>query len=292
MADALVVGGDCAIGRELAQRLRADRLSVATTSRRRGEGGDDGKIAHFLDLETLQGAEALPACHYLALVAAETKFATCAMSPGRTALINIDAPVALARRAVSANARVLYFSSIAVHDGWRDCPAETDMPTPNSVYGEQKRSAEQRLLALHGDIAILRPSKVIDRHFPLFRRWLIALRRGLEIETFSDMMVAPVGIAFLADAAARLLTAQGATGIFQISASEQVSYVDIARHMARRIGAPKNLVRPVKAANRPGLPALWLPRSARLACTRIAAAAGVARPEPMEAVDAFLEAQP
>ena len=289
--DALIVGGDCAIGRALAERLRADRLVVATPSRRRGEASGDNGV-HHLDLETLQGAEALPSSRFLVLVAAETRFATCATAPGRTALVNIDAPVTLARRAVAAAGRVLYFSSIAVHDGWRECPAEDETPTPNSVYGEQKRAAEERLLALHGDIAILRPSKVIDHGAPLLRAWLDALRRGAEVEAFGDMMVAPVGIAFLTDVAARLLAACGATGIFQISAAEQVSYVDIARHMARRIGAPEELVLPVKGALRSGLPPLWLPRSAKLGCGRIAAALGVAPPGPMAAVDAFLEAQP
>ena len=289
MPDGLIVGGDCAIGRALAARLRAARLSVAATSRRNGGRGGDG--VHDLDLETLRGAEALPLSRYLVLVAAETKFAACAAEPARTARVNIDAPVALARNAVAGGGRVLYFSSIAVHDGARDRPAEDEPPTPNSVYGEQKREAEKRLLGLGGDIAVLRPSKVIDHGFALFRVWLDALRRGSEVEAFADMMVAPVGVTFFADAAARLLAAGGATGIFQISAAEQVSYADIARHIARRIGAPDRLVRPVEAARRPDLTALWLPRSARLGCARLTAAIGVAPPDPMEAVDAFLEAR-
>ena len=287
--DGLVVGGDCAIGRALAARLRTARLNVATTSRRHGDGGDD---AHYFDLETLQGVATLPVSRYLVLVAAETKFTVCAAEPERTALVNVAAPVALARRTVDAGGRVLYFSSIAVHDGSRDRPREDEPPRPNSVYGGQKRTAEERLLALGGDIAVLRPSKVIDNGFPLFRTWLDSLRRGDEVEAFADMMVAPVGVTFLADAAARLLAARNATGIFQISAAEQVSYAEIARHMARRIGAPERLVRPVEAAKQSDPAALWLPRFARLGCGRLTAAIGVAPPDPMEAVDAFLEARP
>jgi dTDP-4-dehydrorhamnose reductase len=289
--DGLVVGGDCAIGRALAARLRTARLDVATTSRRDGQAGRSREDVHYLDLETLHGAAALPLSLYLVLVAAETRFSACAAEPERTALVNVAAPVALARRAVAAAGRVLYFSSIAVHDGSRDRPSEDEPPSPNSVYGKQKRTAEERLLALGGDIAVLRPSKVIDRGFPLFRTWLDALRRGGEVEAFADMMVAPVGVTLLADAAARLLTAGSATGIFQLSAAEQVSYADIARHMARRIGAPERLVRPVEAAERSDPTALWLPRFARLGCARLTAAIGVAPPDPMEAVDAFLEAQ-
>lgn len=286
--DGLIVGGDCAIGRAFAARLRAARLNVAATSRRGGERGG----LHHLDLETLDGADALPPARYLILVAAETRFSACAAEPARTARVNVAAPLALARRAVAAGSRVLYFSSIAVHDGSLDCPSEDEPPTPNSVYGAQKREAEERLLALGGDIAILRPAKVIDHRFALFRDWLDALRRGREVEAFADMMVAPVGVAFLADAAARLLMARGATGIFQISAAGQVSYADIARHMARRIGACGALVRPVRAAERCDPATLWLPRFARLGSGRLAAAIGVMPPDPMEAVDAFLGAQP
>lgn len=285
MSDCLIVGGDSPIGKALADRLRASGLTVFATSRRAQRAGD----RPFLDLETLEGAERLPATRYVALVAAETKFATCAAEPERTARTNVEAPVALARHAIGHGARVLFFSSIAVHDGSVDRPPEDAVPTPNSVYGEQKRAAEQRLSELAGDIAIVRPSKVIAPDFDLFVGWLNSLGAAEAVEAFTDMKVAPIGLAFLADTAARLLTADGAAGVFQISAADQVSYADIARYIARRVGAPRELVRSISAAERLDARTLWLPQWARLGCGRLQSSLKVAPPNPFDCVDALLD---
>ncbi|MBO6784186.1 MAG: sugar nucleotide-binding protein, partial [Alphaproteobacteria bacterium] len=166
MRDCLIVGGDSAIGRALAAELRARGLDVVSTSRRAGRGPD----TVFLDLETLDGLGTLPPARHVALLAAETRFAVCAAEPERTHRINVGGPVAVSRRAlVEWNARVLFFSSIAVHDGTSDRPGETERPTPNSLYGVQKLEAEDRLFGLGGKVAAIRPSKVVDDGFALFR---------------------------------------------------------------------------------------------------------------------------
>lgn len=286
MLDCLIVGGDSPIGAALAAALAARGATCAATSRRPDRGTD----SPFLDLETLEGADALPPARMLALVAAETRFAVCAAEPERTRRINVDAPVALATRALAAGSRVLFFSSIAVHDGTVDRPAENDEPRPASVYGTQKRGAEKALAQRGGDVAILRPSKVIHPGFPLFQDWLDALHAGHSVEPFSDMIVAPVWLDLVARAAAGLLLDTDESGVFQLSATENVTYADIARHMARRVGASESLVRPVAAATRLDPKTLSLPVSARLSCERLRGALGIASPPALEAVDLFIRA--
>jgi dTDP-4-dehydrorhamnose reductase len=228
----------------------------------------------------------LPAAEHVALVAAETKFDACASEPERTHRINVEAPVILARRALSQGSRVLFFSSIAVHDGTVDRPDEGAAPTPNSVYGRQKLEAEERLAALGGDIAVLRPSKVVTPDFRLFTNWRDLLLHNQIITPFEDMLVAPVSLEIVVSVAASLLCRPTSTGIFQLSAYDQVSYAEIASWLAEALGVGLDLVKPAKARDAKG--AMWLPDHARLGCARLVRELGIELPGARGALDYFL----
>jgi dTDP-4-dehydrorhamnose reductase len=289
MLDCLIVGGDSAIGQILVATLEGRGLSVGRTSRR---ATTDGETV-FLDMETLEGLDALPQASHVALLAAETRFAVCAAEPERTWAINVDAPVAVAARAIESwGARVLFFSSIAVHDGMLDRPSEDMRPEPNSLYGEQKLSAEDQLLGAERSIAALRPSKVVNDGFPLFVEWRDKMARGERIEPFSDMLVSPVWIRDVADVAGRLLFDTCENGVFQYSSEDQLSYADIAVHIAKTSGFDEGLIAPVRAVDHLDPATLWLPKSARLDCRRLAGATGDVPPLSFEAVDRFLGAMP
>jgi dTDP-4-dehydrorhamnose reductase len=101
-------------------------------------------------------------------------------------------------------------------------------------------------------------------------------------------MVAPISLALLAEVAARILLETRATGIFQLSAADQLSYAEIARHIAKRVGAAPELVRPARAAHTLDPRTLWLPDSARLGSARLAAELGITPPAAIAVVDEFL----
>lgn len=285
MLDCLIVGGDSAIGQRLANVLKARGLDVVSTSRREDRTED----AVYLDLESLEGFEALPAARHVALLGAETRFAVCAAEPERTRAINVAAPLAIAGRATDSwGARVLFFSSIAVHDGSIDLPTETMRPQPNSLYGEQKLAAEDGLLGAGRNVVAFRPSKVVDHDFPLFAGWRDALSRGEVVEPFSDMLVSPVWIGAVAEVAARLMFDADETGVFQYSAENQLSYADVAAYIARAGRHDGSLVQPVKAIDRLDPKTLWLPKSARLDCRRLSMATGDVSPRTEDAIDRFL----
>lgn len=281
MVDCLVVGGTSPIGRALVAKLQEAARSVAWTSRRRDYPG-----SMFLNLENLEGVDELPVAEYVALVAAETKFDACASDPERTHRINVEAPVALARWALGHGSHILFFSSIAVHDGTVDRPDEGVAPTPNSVYGRQKLEAEEQLAALDGHVAVLRPSKVVTPDFGLFANWRASLLRNEAITPFEDMMVAPVSLDLVVSVAAALMERPTADGVYQLSANDQVSYADIAHWLAEAVGANPRLVRPASARDRKG--AMWLPDYARLGCRRLVRELGIEPPEARAALDYFL----
>lgn len=283
MAKCLIIGGDSVLGQSLAVAVRSRGISVAVTTRR-GEGAD----RHYLDLETLEGLEALPSAEFVVIVAAETKLAVCAEEPERTWRINVDAPKQIAHWAAEARARCLFFSSTAVHDMRLITPAEDDPVSPDTAYGFQKLAAEKAVFEAETEVAALRPSKIIDANFPLFEGWLRDVRAGRAITPFSDYKVAPLYFEFFTQAAATLLLARGHTGVFQISTCDETSYEEIARTLVREKGLEEALVQPKLAREVLKANALLSASSAVVSCKKLERLLGRKMPSWRETVSSFL----
>ena len=136
---------------------------------------------------------------------------------------------------------------------------------PVSEYGRQKAATEIRLqamLAAGSAVGILRLAKIVSPGMPLLRQWQAALAAGQSIRPFHDMVMAPTPAGVAAAAIAALL-ADRATGIWQLTGSQDVSYAEIGGHIAQQIGADPALVRPVAAASA-GMPEGSTPRHTTL----------------------------
>jgi dTDP-4-dehydrorhamnose reductase len=283
---ALIIGGDSPIGAAMCAHLAAAGFSIVKTTRRKERVNEE---TLYLDLESLDGMKDLPACGWTVLVASETRFAECERDPEYSDKVNRYSPVEIGRHVETLGSRVLFFSSIAVHDGASECPGEDLKPSPNSLYGRQKRNAEMGLMAALSNVVIIRPSKVIIPHFSMFDQWCGELQAGRPITPFKDMLVAPVWLDTLADACARLVTAADVAGIYQLSAQRQISYADIAAHLAAAYGYDQELLHPVYAREKLPSGISWLPKFATLGCERLQAATGVIPPEPEAAIDGYID---
>ena len=241
----LVVGGDGLIGRALARRLEGEGRTVLATTRRHGCAA-----ARRPHLELAQDPSAWtppqPVSVAFLLAAAANQLSCCA-DPAASRRINVDHTVALARRLVSLGAFVVFTSTNLVFDGeearYQTCAA----PHPTSEYGRQKAEAEQALLALGPRVAIVRLTKVLAAEMPLIGRWVESLKAGQPVEAFTDLICAPMPVDFVAEALARI-GAQARGGLFHLSGADEVSYADLARSLARRLGVDGALVRPTTSA--------------------------------------------
>jgi dTDP-4-dehydrorhamnose reductase len=124
---------------------------------------------------------------------------------------------------------------------------------------------------------------------PLFKGWIEVLKNGGEIAPFKDMVMAPVPISLVTGAMTRIAE-QRAGGIFQASASRDVSYAEAARHIACRLGAHPALVRPNTADA--GIPTPDVPCYTTLDATRLGALLGRTAPDPFEVIDAVFQLLP
>lgn len=239
-ADVLIVGGDGLISTALADAMKAQGLSIHASTRR-PELAVDGRP--FVDLATRTWPD-IETQRYGAMIlaAGATSIVRCAEDPTETRRVNVDAVADMAAIARRRGVRLMLLSTADVFDGTNRLPKPSDPVAPASEYGRQKAEAERIVLGMPSG-TVFRLAKVFTPRMPLFQGWARDLRRGHAIHPFSDRYLAPVSIGLVCEAATRIYRA-ASTGIWHLSATDDLSYADVARILAARLEADPSLVQP------------------------------------------------
>jgi len=243
----LIVGGDSEVGAAAFAALKGQGHAAAATTRRRDLVSDDRP---FLDLDTaLDGFEPPQGTTAACICAAVARLGDCAADPHASAHINVTQTLTLVERLLARGIYVLFLSTNRVFDG-RVPQVPPDAPhSPVSEYGRQKARTETALsdyVARGAPVGILRLAKVVSPRTPLFQGWIADLPRGKAISAFGDMTVAPTEITFVCSAIGTLLSEQ-ASGIFQLTGPRDVSYADVGRFLAAKLGVDSSLVQETSA---------------------------------------------
>lgn len=280
----LIVGADGMIGRALAEALTRDNRTVTETTRRPGAAGPRRML---LDLSADPSTAALPDAVSVAyLCAAVTSVQQCERDPEGTAKVNVDHTLDLARRLTERGARVVFLSTNIVFDGRTAFARAEDATAPDCAYGRQKLAVERELLRLSRAHTIVRLTKVLGPKPALFLEWLRRLEAGQPVEPFRDKVMSPVPLSFVTEVLRRLGDG-GHGGIFQVSGSRDVTYAEIALHLAARVGAPAGLVRPVDGRTRL-LEASLAPDHTTLDTGRLERDLGMRTPDVWQTIDGSL----
>lgn len=234
------MGVDGVIGSALYARLGRDKAVLGTTRREKPPP----------DLISLDIAMAddvrLPVVDSAIICAGVTSLAACRMQPAGTRRINVDAPLALARRLAGRGTFVVGLSTNLVLDGRAPRRSADAAAAPSAEYAVQKRDLEQGFHDLGHRGAVVRLTKVISPQTALLRGWCEALTRGDAISPYADMSMAPILLDHVA-AALEALMDRRLPGLFQLSAEDDVGYSDAAYLLADVVGASRALVRPCAA---------------------------------------------
>lgn len=245
----LVVGGDSMIGRVLAGTLDRERAGrVFTTTRRPGTAGECRLHLDLNDSATWDAVLARPWSSAI-LCAAMARLDACHADPEAAMRINAHGPVALAAALAARGCYVVLLSTNQVFDGRLPSPSPMTPVSPTTAYGRSKAEAERGMIAMAGRPGmtapgVLRLSKVVEPGMPLLAGWIDRLRHRDEVLAARDMSLAPLPVAQVVEALRRM-TGRRTAGIVQLASAAEISYVEAARHVARRIGASPDLVRPV-----------------------------------------------
>jgi len=285
----LLIGGDSELGAATYRYLQKRGQPVQATTRRPETVSAERP---FFDLQTSSdswqlGKDADAAC----IFAAVARVLDCATDPLGSAAINVTQTLRLIDKLNADGTYVLYLSSNQVFDG-NNANVPVEAPTcPVSEYGHQKATAEAAIrerIARGAPIGILRLSKVLSPNLKLIQQWTDALLSGKSIRAFNDMAVAPVPIDMASAAIARLLKDR-TPGVYQLSGPRDVAYFEIARHLARALGASTDLIESVSASSA-GMPKGSTPRHTTLDSSFLRQHFGIAVPDVWDALSPLLEA--
>ncbi|MCB1165354.1 MAG: sugar nucleotide-binding protein [Leptospiraceae bacterium] len=277
----LIVGGDSSIGAALYDQYRRLGRSPWRTSRRAER--EDKKLIHLdmLNPGSKPWGDLRPELVYIC--AALTSQKACEDDPELAEKVNVHCPCFLARLAAEQAAFVVFLSSNVVFSGEEPLLAADATKKPSSVYGDQKARVETYLESEGFPSAIVRFGKVITREMQLFRRWALQLRQGIKIEAFHDMYMAPVALPVAAEFLFRTGESKE-SGIYQLTANQDLSYYQAATFMAERMGLDSSLIIAVSSASL----GLNPPKYTTLKCKGPEGADSFT-PNPQDALDYFLE---
>jgi dTDP-4-dehydrorhamnose reductase len=283
----LIVGGDSEIGGAAFAALKAENQPGAATTRRRDRAGSDRP---FLDLAAaLDGWEPPEAVTSACVCAAIARLADCAADPEKSAHVNVSQTLALADKLLRRGIYVLFLSTNQVFDGSiAQAPPDT-AHSPVSEYGRQKARTEAALLehmARGAPLGILRLAKVASPHMPLLQRWIADLAGGKPIGAFGDMTLAPAHIASVCSAISVLLT-ERASGIFQLTGPRDVSYAEVGRFLAGKLGVEPSLVQ-VTNARAAGVPEGATPLHTTLDSSALRERFGLEVPDPWQVIESVM----
>lgn len=176
--------------------------------------------------------------------------------------INVLGAETLALAAARVKAKAVYFSTDFVFDGAAGRPyAETDRPSPQSVYGRTKLAGERAVITVDPNHLILRTAWLYGPHGPNFIRTILAAgRQRGRLEVVDDQIGSPTYTLDLADALPAFLAAD-AVGVYHLTNSGQASWFDLAAKAVELDGlnvevAPTTTARINRPAPRPAFSVL------------------------------------
>lgn len=236
MPEIFIVGGDSMLGSALAAAASARGIPFKGSSRRPGADWP-------IDLASDPAEWKIPHTSTHAVIcAATTGLQECENDPRGTATINVKATISLAGLLAEKGMQIVFLSSSRVFPPHFECPAETTPPEPITEYGRQKFAVEKHLHHHLPSAKIIRFAKVVSPSLPLLVSWRRALAAGTSIPAFTDLFLSPVSLPGAANSILEIAVGSTSPGIFHISATDAISYLDLAKSLAARMNASPDLV--------------------------------------------------
>jgi dTDP-4-dehydrorhamnose reductase len=268
-----VIGGRGYLGRHLLRAYQAVDPDVRWTDVAAREGAHPLDLA-APDVRPLWLRES--GCEYAVIAAAVTGLARCEQERAYTRARNVEGTLELARQLAGEGVVPVYFSTDQVFDGRDGRYADEAPANPLNEYGAQKAEVERRLPEVCGGrCLVVRLGKVFglargDR--TLLDEMAGRLTSGQEVAAALDQVFCPVLVGDVVRAVLALQAA-GVTGVVNVCGPEAWSRFDLARAVARALGAPPSLVRGISLDDLKE--PFRRPKRTDLQCRRLEAAVGV-----------------
>ncbi len=231
----LITGAKGLLGQALARECAIRGIHTVLTSRAELDVADSDAVENFFDEVRPWGV--VNAAGYVHVDKGERE-------PSRCHRENAIGPALLAAACARLDLELVTFSTDLVFDGRsRRAYVETDAMNPLSVYGRSKAAGERHVLRDHPRALVVRTSSLfgLPDHRD-FAGWaLAALQRGETLRVANDHVMAPTFVPDLCRVVMDLLI-DGASGVWHLANTGQVSWADFARALAAAIRVPTSRV--------------------------------------------------
>jgi len=232
-----IVGSTGLIGRAVHRNLLKRSCDVVGTSR-----AQSGDVQLHLELTDPDTWATLPSTARAVLVCAGVSdVRECREHPTSTRAMNVAAVTEFAKFAADRGAAPVVLSTSYVFDGSRPDFSTADRVCPISEYGRQKAEMERALMSSAPESCLVRLTKVFGGTNKLLSCWRRELLEGRAISAASDARVSPLTADFVASALADMLLNPRA-GVWHLSASDDISWFEIAERLVTRCGCDKDKV--------------------------------------------------
>jgi dTDP-4-dehydrorhamnose reductase len=282
----LIIGGDGKLGAHLGKTLRIQRHEFAATTRRKHSGDQSHHI--YCDLNDRNTWENLPEASVAYICAGITSVEQCESQPDKTYATNVGQTVRLVEFLAKKACRSVLISTNRVFDGLSEMPKVSTATSPTTEYGRQKVEVEKRVLTLSGG-SVVRLGKVLFPDDELISGWLTSLSAGHEIKAVTDMYQSPVSADLAVSALLTIGLAQEG-GLYQLSATSDMSMLDIAGYVARSTDSNTSLIKAISRIDLAGLertglhPDHLFPRHTALDSSELSSVFGIMPPTVAESL--------
>jgi len=243
----------------------------------------------YLDLQNEISDECIPNVEFQAAIicAGITSIAACEADPKKTYKVNVMGILKVLEILAKRKIYTLYLSSNQVFNGEIAFVDSREKMNPTTQYGIQKKIVEESIFKLYKQFGVLRLTKVIESSFPLFNSWVGDLRDQRAIYPFSDINISPISIDLVVQVAMRMAENK-VRGVMQLSALDEVSFLDLAFFIARKNNLNVSLIKPVQHRER-----LFYSghQHNSLSTIRLVREMGIVPPKSLEVASLFLNKQ-
>ncbi len=244
MSKYLIIGANSQLGINLFAHLNSQTPTPEIWQTSRKFNNSDKNKQLYLDLKHPSLADYH--YNYAFFCAGISSIATCEQKPLQTKRYNFVNTVKLTQALTEAGCKVIFPSSNLIFNGNQPLYQIHHQPDPVTRYGHYKMLAESGIINASKNNLIVRFSKILPCDFQLFKDWITQLKLGKPISAFYNLTIAPVTMKFACQQLLQL-TNINASGIWHISAKEDISYYNIALYLAECLKVSSKLVHPENA---------------------------------------------
>lgn len=242
----LILGGDSSIGKTIINSLKKKNLRFISTTRNKKKIKRNNIFFDFEQINDFVIPEDISTVFFCASV---TSIEICEKEKKNTRNINVNKTCNLIKKFLKKNIHVIYFSTNLIFNGNNKYFSYLSKYAPQNEYAKQKILVEQFLnKQKNKNFSIIRFGKIIFKNDKLLNKWIFNLRKNKNIYVIKNKYISPI---YNDDAieVIKEITFKQKRGVFQISAPDFISYLDIAKIILKKLKKDKKLISVIDSHN-------------------------------------------